>query len=207
MHMDGSQRTKKSLEGHRTIYLQNNIKIFLEYSSRSPMSWTYFNHLEGGGLGISYRRSAPLPPWFCGCAWQPRWRLTPYGRGDSLGTKSFCWARKITYSKSSMVWTANFLSESSGQRIGHSILIIRLQESVIFFSLYGYTWEIGQLSLRHATAFVVRQIYIYPVAVELLPRNDEILRPIDNFIFLCEHYKLNPEKFREYQLVSSSSVN
>jgi hypothetical protein len=37
--------------------------------------------------------------------------------------------------------------------------------------------------------------------------NDEKLRPIDNSILLCEHGKLNPEKFREYKLVSSSAVN
>lgn len=37
--------------------------------------------------------------------------------------------------------------------------------------------------------------------------NDEKLGPIDNSILLCEHGKLNPEKFREYKLVSSSVVN
>lgn len=34
--------------------------------------------------------------------------------------------------------------------------------------------------------------------------NDEKLGSIDNSILLCEHGKLNPEKFREYKLVSSS---
>ncbi|EFX68348.1 hypothetical protein DAPPUDRAFT_63211 [Daphnia pulex] len=37
--------------------------------------------------------------------------------------------------------------------------------------------------------------------------NDEKLRPIDNSILLCEHGKLNPEKFREYKLVSSSAAD
>jgi ubiquitin carboxyl-terminal hydrolase 48 len=37
--------------------------------------------------------------------------------------------------------------------------------------------------------------------------NDEKVGPIDNSILLCDHGKLNPEKFREYKLVSSSAVS
>lgn len=35
---------------------------------------------------------------------------------------------------------------------------------------------------------------------------DEKLGPIDNSLLLCEHGQLNPEKFREYKLVSSDTV-
>lgn len=36
--------------------------------------------------------------------------------------------------------------------------------------------------------------------------DDEKLRPIDNSVLLCEHDKVNPEKFREYKVISSKVV-
>lgn len=36
--------------------------------------------------------------------------------------------------------------------------------------------------------------------------DDEKLGPIDNSLLLCEHGRLNPEKFREYKLVSANAV-
>ena len=36
--------------------------------------------------------------------------------------------------------------------------------------------------------------------------DDEKLGPIDTSALLCEHEKLNPEKFREFKLVSSAAV-
>ena len=36
--------------------------------------------------------------------------------------------------------------------------------------------------------------------------DDEKLGPIDTSALLCEHEKLNPEKFREFKLVSSATV-
>lgn len=36
--------------------------------------------------------------------------------------------------------------------------------------------------------------------------DDEKLGPIDNSILLCKHDRLNPEKFREYKLISSAVV-
>lgn len=37
--------------------------------------------------------------------------------------------------------------------------------------------------------------------------SDEKLGPIDNSPLLCEHRKLNPEKFRDYKIISTNAVN
>lgn len=36
--------------------------------------------------------------------------------------------------------------------------------------------------------------------------DDKKLGPIDNSILLCEHANLNPEKFRDYKLISTTAV-